>query len=83
MAAEPVPARELDDLHRRIGDAVVELRARLGRALSSAPRPDKTMAAATDVLRGLRVSPAVLTGLGAALLAVAGVTAALLARRRP
>jgi hypothetical protein len=83
VAAEPVPARELDDLHRRIGDAAAELRARLRRSVSSAPRPDEAMTAATDVLRGLRVPPAVLAGLGAALLTVAGVTAALLARRRP
>jgi hypothetical protein len=62
---------------------MAELRARLSRSVSSAPRPDETVAAAADVLRGLRLPPAVLAGVGAALLAVAGVTAALLARSRP
>lgn len=82
MAAKSVPARELDTLHQRIGDAIVDLRARVRRQTTPGPRPDEVFRAASEALRGLGISPGVVAGLGAALLAVAGVTAAL-HRRRP
>ena len=83
MAAKSVPARELDELHQRIGDAIAELRTRVRRQATPGPRPDEVLRAASDALRGLGISPSVVAGVGAALLAVAGVAAALRARRGP
>lgn len=83
MAAEPVPSRELDQLHQRIDAAAAELRGRLRRETAPGPRlPDDVVRATSDALRGLRASPSVAAGIGVVLLAVAGVAAALLARRR-
>ncbi|MBI3998067.1 MAG: hypothetical protein HY355_03460 [Armatimonadetes bacterium] len=83
MAAEPVPTRELADLHQRIGGATHQLRTRLRQHPGRRSRGvAEVVRAGLEVLQVIRATPSLAVRVGVTLLVVAGIAAALAARGR-